>query len=130
MKVYINIDLLHEGQHQSRFDSFKKHLNAFRIYFMRLLWLTLRQHMSRTCTFARHLSLGSSMVRESQWSSEGCGFDPRLGLRNRFSEIRVWRTFNDHLRYLQAPTSTTYIDRILHLPTTPFSQSLPDSRLR
>ena len=54
----------------------------------------------------------SSMVRASHQSSEGCGFDPRLGLRNRFSEVRVWRTFIGHLRYLQTPTSTTYIDNI------------------
>ena len=38
------------------------------------------------CTLAHHLSLGSSMVRTSHRSSESCGFDPRLGLRNRFSE--------------------------------------------
>ena len=41
-----------------------------------------------TCTSAHHLSLGSSMVRPSHRSSEGCGLDPRLGLRNRFSEDR------------------------------------------
>ena len=29
-----------------------------------------------------HLSPGSSMVRASHRRSEGCGFDPRLGLRN------------------------------------------------
>ena len=34
-----------------------------------------------TCTLAHHLSLSSSMVRASHRSSEGCGFDPRLGLR-------------------------------------------------
>ena len=33
--------------------------------------------------------LGSSMVRASHRSSEGCMFDPRLGFRNRFSEDRV-----------------------------------------
>ena len=48
----------------------------------------------RTCTLAHYLSLGSSMVRASYRSSEGCGFNPRLGLRNRFSEYRAWRSFN------------------------------------
>ena len=34
------------------------------------------------------LSLGSSLVRVSHWSSEGCGFDPRLGLRNHFLRMK------------------------------------------
>ena len=38
------------------------------------------------------------------WSSGGCAFDPRLGLRNGFSEDRAWRTFISHSKYLQAPT--------------------------
>ena len=38
---------------------------------------------------AHHLSLGSSMVRASDRSSEGCGFDPRLGLRNHFLSIEL-----------------------------------------
>ena len=50
-------------------------------------------YLCRTCTWARHLSLGSSMVRASHRSSEGCGFDPRLGLRHRFSENGAWRSF-------------------------------------
>ena len=29
------------------------------------------------------------MVRVSPLSSDGCGFDPRLGLRNRFSEAEL-----------------------------------------
>ena len=33
------------------------------------------------------------MVRASHWSSEGCGCDPRLGLRNCFSEYGAWRSF-------------------------------------
>ena len=37
-------------------------------------------------TIARHLGLGSSMVRTSHRSSEGCGFGLRLGLRNRLSK--------------------------------------------
>ena len=52
-------------------------------------WLPLRSHICRICTLARHLSLGSSMVRASYRSSEGCGFDPCLGLRNRSSEDRA-----------------------------------------
>ena len=55
--------------------------------------LPLMSHISRTCTLAYHLSLGSSMIRASHRSSEGCGFDPRIELRNRFSEDRAWRTF-------------------------------------
>ena len=43
----------------------------------------------RVCTLAHHLSLGSSMVRASYRSSEGCGFDPRLGLRNHYLSIEL-----------------------------------------
>ena len=50
-------------------------------------WLPLRSPIYRTCTLAHHLSLGSSMVRASQRSSEGRGFDPHLGLRNERSAI-------------------------------------------
>ena len=57
--------------------------------------LPLRSHICRTRFSAHHLSRGSSMVSGSYQSSEGCGFDPRLGLRNRFSE-RVWRTLICH----------------------------------
>ena len=60
-------------------------------------WLLLRQHICRTCTLAHHLSLGSSMVRASHRSSEGCGFDPHLELRNCFSEVKAWRMFIYHL---------------------------------
>ena len=49
-----------------------------------LSWFPHRQHTCRTCTSAHHLGLGSSMVRVSHRSSKGCGFDPRLGLRNSF----------------------------------------------
>ena len=35
------------------------------------------------------LGLGSSMAGVSLQSSEGCGFDHRLGLRNRFSECKA-----------------------------------------
>ena len=52
-------------------------------------------------TWARHLSSGSSMVKASHWSTEGCGFDNCLGLRKRFYEIGTWRTFFDHLTYLR-----------------------------
>ena len=38
---------------------------------------------------AHHLTLGSSMVRASHLSSEDCGFDPHLGLRNQFPSIEL-----------------------------------------
>ena len=41
--------------------------------------------------------VGSSMVRASHRSSESCGFDPRMGLRNHFSD-RTWRSFIYHLK--------------------------------
>ena len=55
------------------------------------------------------MSLGSSMVRESHKLSGGRRSDPRLGFRNHFSVVKTCRTLIDHLRYLQAFTSTTYI---------------------
>ena len=74
--------------------------NVLRLYFPCLLNTDLDSVISnetlwrpRTCTLAHHLSLGSSMVRASYRSSEGCGFDPRLGLRNNFSEYRTWWSF-------------------------------------
>ena len=60
-------------------------------------------------TLACHLSLGSSIVRASHRSSEGCGFHPSLGLRNCFSGVRAWRTFIYHSTYLQVPTFLVYI---------------------
>ena len=36
------------------------------------------------------LSAGLGLVRASHQSSEGCGSDPRIGLRNRFSVVRAW----------------------------------------
>ena len=45
-----------------------------------------------------HIYLGSSMVRACNQSSEGCGFDLRLGLRNRFLEYKAWRSFIYHLK--------------------------------
>ena len=41
-----------------------------------------------SCPSLCHLSPGSSMVRASHWRSDGCGFDPRLGLRNIFLSLR------------------------------------------
>ena len=41
-------------------------------------------NVHRTCTLARHQSLGSSVVRSSFRSTEGCGFDPCLRLINHF----------------------------------------------
>ena len=65
-----------------------------------ILRLLLLQDICRTCTLALHLRLESSIVRASHRSSEGCGFDPRLGLGNCFSGVRAWRTFIYHIRYL------------------------------
>ena len=48
--------------------------------------------MCQTCTLAHHLSLGCSMFRTSHQSSESCGFDPNLGVRNRFLRIE----FDEH----------------------------------
>ena len=90
----------------SKLPHFQQHV--CKINNINISWLPLRSHISRTCTLAHHMSLGSSMVRASHRSSEGCGFDPCLVLRNRFSEVRAWRTFIYHLRYLQAPTSPTH----------------------
>ena len=77
---------------------------------LNILWLLVGQHKYGTCILAHHLRVGSSMVRTSHRSSEGCEFDPRLALRNCFSEVRAWWTFIYHLRYLQARTSRTYVD--------------------
>lgn len=38
-------------------------------------------------------SLGSLMAGGSHLSSDDCGFHPRLGLKNHFSEDRARRTF-------------------------------------
>ena len=73
----------------------------------------------QTCTLAHHLNLGSLMVRASYWSSEGCGFDPRLGLRSCFwgieldersSIIQVRSTFIYCI--IQAPTFPKYISKL------------------
>ena len=56
----------------------------------------IRQRICRTCTWDRSVCLGSLVVRASHRSSEGCGFDSSLGRRNRFSEVRGWRTFIYH----------------------------------
>ena len=52
---------------------------------------------------AHHLSLGSSMVRMSRRSSEICGFDPRLGLRNNFVRIEL-DDLSSLLSYIQVLT--------------------------
>ena len=44
------------------------------------------RQLCRAKTSAFHLSLGSSMVRESCRSSKGCILDPHLEIRIRFSE--------------------------------------------
>ena len=44
-------------------------------------------------------------IEPSHWSSEGGRFGICLGLRNCFSEVIAWRTFIDHLWFLQAPKS-------------------------
>ena len=53
----------------------------------------------------RHCNHWTTKIQKS----DGCGFDPRLGLRNRFSEDKAWRTFIYHWRYLQASTFPNYI---------------------
>ena len=67
------------------------------------------QPSCRTCAF--HLSLGSSMVRASHRSYDGCRLDPRLRVRNCFSEVRAWRMFIYHSKYLHAPTIPTYLSQ-------------------
>ena len=59
-----------------------------------------RQHICRTCTYVRHPSLGSALVRASHRLSEGYRFNPRLDLRYRITEIKSWRTFIDYLTHL------------------------------
>ena len=85
--------------------SYFQHINFIYIIVNILLAYANVAHICRTCTLAVHLSLGSSMVRESHRSWEGWGFDPRLGLRNRFSEDRAWRSFI--YRLLIFPSSDT-----------------------
>ena len=58
-------------------------------------WQSHRQHKCRTNTSARHLSLGISMFRVSHRSSSGCGFDPRLGLRDFF--LRIWASCHSYI---------------------------------
>ena len=64
-------------------------------------------HLGRTymsnLLLAYHLSIGSSMVRAFHRSSEGCGLDPRLGLRNRFLSIEL-DDRSSLLSYVQAVT--------------------------
>ena len=52
---------------------------------------------------AHHLSLGSLIVRASYRSSECCGFDPCLGLRNHFLSIELDDRLS-LLSYIQALT--------------------------
>ena len=53
---------------------------------IKILWLrlSLRSHICRTWTLARHLSPGSSMVSAPHRSSEGCGFDPSRAQKSFF----------------------------------------------
>ena len=70
-----------------------------------LSFITWHQYLS-TCinNFLSQLNMidgrsSSSIHRETiSWSSESCGFDPRLGLRNRFSKNRAWQTFINHFK--------------------------------
>ena len=70
------------------------------------------------------MNLGSSMARVSHRPSEGRGFDPRLGLWNRFSEDRAWRTFIYRSRYLQAPKFPKYISQSRLSHNQPVRRSL------
>ena len=51
------------------------------------------------------------MIKASHRLSEGCEFDPHLGLRNRFSEDRAWRTFIYHWRSPR-PTFIKYMSQL------------------
>ena len=53
------------------------------------------------------------MVRASYRSSSGCGLDPRLGLRNRFSEDRAWRSFIDHFKISPSSRSSKILTSLL-----------------
>ena len=50
-------------------------------------WQMHRQRLCGPCTSVCHLRRGRLIVRASNRSSEDCGFDPRLGLSNNFSEV-------------------------------------------
>ena len=66
-------------------------LSPRREYISRLLFSSTCVALTNRCISWRslcHLSPGSSMVRASHWTSEGCGFDSRLGLRNIFLSLR------------------------------------------
>ena len=62
------------------------------------------------------------MVRASHQSSEGCGLDPCLGFRNRFSEDRALRPFIYHLKVVilfnkyfeDLPYSVNALEKFLH----------------
>ena len=45
------------------------------------------------CTYVELSPQLAIWVLVAHWSSSGCGFNPRLGLRNCFSEVRTRRTF-------------------------------------
>ena len=57
--------------------TFVKLILADRVWWTRY---PLSSHIRRSCTLARHPSLGRSIIRASHRPSEGCGFDPRMGL--------------------------------------------------
>ena len=65
------------------------------------------------------------MVRASHQSSKGCGYDPRLGLRNRFSENRAWRSFIYHLAILFVVSF--YVERQHNVTETTSSTQLRPS---
>ena len=88
-------------------------------------WLPHGLHICRLCTLARHLNLGSSMVRASYRSSDGCGFNPRLGLRNRFSEVWAWQTSNGHPR--MSPNS--HMQNISLTQSTVWTNKLDEDQL-
>ena len=83
--LIMTLSRLDKMQPNIMYISWLKRLNVI----ISISWLPLRQHICQTCNIARHLSLGHSMVTASHRSSEGCRFDSRLGLRNRFSEVRA-----------------------------------------
>ena len=76
--------------------------DALTIELLRLRWQAEVQvpHASMCCLSGSHDMLITIMSQmASHRSSTGSEFDPPLGLRNRFSEVRSWRTFIDHLSF-------------------------------
>ena len=76
------------------------------IFFNRIINISLLAHRQHICGIrtlrispSESWYLNGESVSPVSGSSEVCGFDSRLVVRNRFSElIRAWRTFYKHLK--------------------------------